>query len=311
MATRWLATDFGGPEVLKQTSIELGPPEAGEVTIEVHAAGMNPADYKHFAPGQDPSLLPLIVGYEVSGIIAAIGRDTEIATGGGASGDEVVACQIVGGYATHVTVKASDVFAKPANLTFPEAANLLLVGTTAAEMLHVTGAQDGNVILLHGAAGAVGGSALQQARLLGATVIGTASKANFDVVERLGGVPVEYGPGLEERVRAAAAGPVDVALDTVGTGEAIDVSLATVADRARIVTIAAPGRAKAGGPQWIGGSNPASGPFRASQRARLLRMAADGHLTVPIGATYPMDDAPSAVTALMGKHPYGKLALVT
>jgi NADPH2:quinone reductase len=310
MATRWLATDFGGPEVLKQAPIQLGPPKAGEVTIEVRAAGMNPADYKHFAPGQDPSLLPLTVGYEVSGVIAAIGPDTEIAGGGGAEGDEVVAFQIMGGYASHVTIKASDVFAKPADLTFPEAANLLLVGTTAAEMLHVTGVQHGDVVLIHGAAGAVGGSALQQARLLGATVIGTASKANFDQVERFRGVPVEYGPGLEERVRLATSGPVTVALDTVGTDEAIDASLATVADRARIVTIASPGRAKSDGLQWIGGSNPKSGPFRASQRARLLQMAADGHLTIPIGAVYPMDDAPSAVAALMGKHPFGKLALV-
>src|SRR5580658_10815457 len=98
MATRWLATDFGGPEVLKQAPIELGPPKEGEVTIEVRAAGMNPADYKHFAPGQDPSLLPLPVGYEVSGVIAAIGPGTNIASGGGAVGDEVVASQIIGGY---------------------------------------------------------------------------------------------------------------------------------------------------------------------------------------------------------------------
>jgi NADPH:quinone reductase len=310
MATRWLAMDFGGPEVLKQATIELGPPKPGEVTIEVRAAGMNPADYKHFAPGQDPSLLPLTVGYEVAGVISDIGPDTEIASGGGAAGDEVVAFQITGGYASHVTVNASDVFTKPANLGFPEAANLLLVGTTAAEMLHVTGAHEGDVILLHGAAGSVGGSALQQARLLGATVIGTASKANFEDVKRFGGVPVEYGPGLEDRVKAAAQGPVTVALDTVGSDEAIDVSLATVADRARIVTIANARRAKSDGLQWIGGSNPKSGPFRASQRARLLQMAAEGHITVPIGATYPMDDAPSAVAALMGKHPSGKLALL-
>jgi NADPH2:quinone reductase len=54
MATRWLAMDFGGPEVLKQATIELGPPEPGEVTIEVRAAGMNPADYKHFAQARTP-----------------------------------------------------------------------------------------------------------------------------------------------------------------------------------------------------------------------------------------------------------------
>jgi len=311
MATRWLATDFGGPEVLRQVSIDLGPPKKGEVTIQVHAAGMNPADYKHFAPGQDRSLLPLTVGYEASGVISAVGPGTEIATSGGAVGDEVVAFPVMGAYASHVTVNASDVFAKPANLTFPESANLLLVGSTASEMLCVTGVRSGDVVLLHGAAGAVGTSVLQQARLLGATVIGTAAKANFDAVARFGGVPVEYGPGLEQRVRAAAPGPVTAALDTVGTDEAIDVSLAVVADRQRVVTIAAPGRAKSDGLQWIGGSNPKSGPYRASQRSRLLEMAGKGHITAPIAMTFAMDDAPAAVAALMGPHPYGKLALVS
>jgi NADPH:quinone reductase len=311
MATQWLATDFGGPEVLAQFPIDLAPPKAGEVTIEVRAAGMNPADYKHFAPGQDRSLLPLSIGYEVSGILSAVAPGTEIASGGATVGDAVVAFRIMGGYATHVTVKGSDVFAKPAHLGFPEAANLLLVGSTAAEMLHVTEVKSGDVVLLHGAAGAVGGSALQQARLLGAQVIGTASEDNFDKVEALGGLPVRYGPGLEERVRKAAPRGVTVALDTVGSDEAIDVSLATVAERSRIVTIAAPGRAKSDGLQWIGGSNPKSGPYRASQRARLLRMAGAGQLTVTVGTTFPMDAAPAAVAALMGRHPYGKLALET
>jgi NADPH:quinone reductase-like Zn-dependent oxidoreductase len=132
MATQWLATDFGGPEVLKQVPIDLGPPKKGEVTIQVHAAGMNPADDKHFAPGQNRSLLPLTVGYEASGVLSAVAPGTEIATGRGADGDEVVAFQIMGAYASHVTVNASDVFAKPATLSFPEAANLLLVGTTAS-----------------------------------------------------------------------------------------------------------------------------------------------------------------------------------
>jgi NADPH:quinone reductase len=310
MAMQWLAADFGGPEVLKQAPIDLGPPKRGEVTIEVRAAGMNPVDYKHFAAGQDPSLLPLTIGYEASGVLSAIGPGTEIATGGGAVGDEVVAFQVTRAYASHLTVTASDVFAKPTNLSFAEAANLLLVGTTAAEMLHVTRVRDGDVVLLHGAAGAVGTSVLQQARLLGATVIGTASKANFDAVARFGGVPVDYGPGLEEQVRAAAPGPVTAALDTVGTDEAINVSLAAVADRQRIVTIAAPKRAKSDGLQWVGGSNPKSGPYRASQRARLLQMAARGDIIVPIAMTFSINDAPSAVAALMGEHPYGKLALV-
>jgi NADPH:quinone reductase len=309
MATQWQAVGFGGPEVLKQVSVDLPAPMSGQVAVEVRAAGMNPSDYKHFATGQDPSLLPLTIGYEAAGVITALGPDTQIATGDGAVGDDVVTFQILGAYASDIVVNASDVLAKPSTLTFPEAANLLMVGTTASEMLYVTDVRAGDVVLLHGAAGAVGNSALQQARQLGATVIGTASKANFEFVEQFGGIPVEYGPGLEDRVRARAPGPVTVALDTVGTDEAIGVSLATVGDRSRILTIAAAGRAKSDGLQWIGGSNPKSGPYRASQRARMLEMAGSGKLTVPIAKIFSMEEAPVAVASLMGKHPFGKLAL--
>jgi NADPH:quinone reductase len=111
-------------------------------------------------------------------------------------------------------------------------------------------------------------------------------------------------------VSAVASEGVTAALDTVGSDEAVDVSLALVGDRKRIVTIAAFSRAKKDGIKLLGASNPASAPYRASQRARLLRLAGEGKLEVPIGATYPIDEAPAALAALMGRHPYGKLALV-
>ena len=97
-------------------------------------------------------------------MVTAIGPDTELASGGGAAGDEVVASIVNGGYTTAITVPAPSVFAKPTTLTFAEAANLLLVGTTAADLLHASGAREGETVLLHGAAGAVGVSVLQQAR---------------------------------------------------------------------------------------------------------------------------------------------------
>lgn len=205
METRWVAVGFGGPEVLRQIAVDVPAPGPGEVTIAVRAAGMNPADYKHFGPGQDPALLPLTIGYEAAGVLSAVGPGTEIASGGSRVGDEVVAFQIVGGYASAITVDAADVFAKPASVSFAAAASLLLVGTTAAEMLDVTGVSDRDVILVHGAAGGVGTSVLQQARLLGATVIGTASESGFDAVRRFGATPVSYGPGLRERVPGGRA----------------------------------------------------------------------------------------------------------
>jgi NADPH:quinone reductase-like Zn-dependent oxidoreductase len=100
-------------------------------------------------------------------------------------------------------------------------------------------------------------------------------------------------------------------LDAVGTAEAIDVSLALVANRKRIVTIAAPERARTEGIVWIVGSIPSSNQYRDAQRSRLLQLASEGLLEVPVGATYPLEEAPEAVAALMGHHPYGKLALVT
>jgi NADPH:quinone reductase len=309
-ARRWIATGFGGPEVLEEIEVELAEPAAGEVTIEVRAAGMNPADYKHFAAGQDTGLLPFTIGYEVAGTIAAIGPGTTIASGGGAVGDEVVAFRVADGYSSALTAPAADVFAKPATLSFPQAANLLLVGATAADALDVVGLAEGETVLVHGAAGGVGTSVVQQAVLLGARVIGTAGVRDFDAVRGFGATPVAYGPGLEERVREVAADGIDAAIDTVGVDEAVDVSLALVADRGRIVSTAAFGRAGRDGFQMVGGSVARSGPFRAAVRGRLLELAAAGKLAVPVGQTFPLSEAPRAVQALQGQHPYGMLALV-
>jgi NADPH:quinone reductase len=308
-ARQWVAVQFGGPEALRSIEVDVPEPKHGHITVAVRGIGMNPADAKHIAPGQDPGLLPLPIGYEVAGTVTALGPGTELASGGGAVGDAVVASQVTGGYTTAITVPAASVFAKPSTLSFAEAANLLLVGTTAAELLHVSGAREGETVLLHGAAGAVGNSVLQQARNLGIRVVGTASKANFGFVRQFGGTPVEYGPGLLERVRAAAPGGIAAAMDTVGSQEAGDVSLALVPDRARVVTIAAAPRAKADGYVFIGASNPESGPFRARARARILDLAQRGDLVVPMAATFPFNDAPAAFKLLTSPHPPGKIAL--
>jgi NADPH:quinone reductase len=307
MAHHWIAVRPGGLEVLSFEEYDVAPPRSGEVTIAVRAAGMNPADAKHVASGAGD--FPRPVGYEVAGVVSAIGPDTEIASGPVAVGDEVLAFRVSGGWATDVTVPARDVFAKPAPLTFGEAANLLLAGTTASEMLHVTRVGEGDTILVHGASGAVGVSVLQQARRIGARVIGTSSPSSHDVVTRFGGEPVSYGEGLEQRVRDAAPDGVAAALDCVGTDEAIDVSLALVADRDRIVTIAAADRGRREGITTIAGAMPASRDYRASVRADLIRWAGSGELVVPVARTFALADAREAAELLMGQHPGGKLVL--
>ncbi len=311
MARQWIARDFGDLDVFEEVEVEVLAPGPGEVTIEVRAAGMNPADFKHVASGTDRSLLPVAVGYEIAGVITAVGPDTEIASGGGAVGDEVLAFRIKGGYSSARTVPAKDVFAKPATVPFEQAANLLLAGATAAEMLDVTGVKAGDTVLVHGASGSVGVSILQQARLIGGVrVIGTASEQNADVVRGFGGEPVAYGEGLEARVRELAPEGIAAALDCVGTDEAVDTSLALVPDRDRIVTIAAFGRAKDAGIRAIAGAMPASAVFRDAVRQHLIDLAGRGDLVVPIARTYPLDDARAALEELAGQHPGGKLALI-
>lgn len=309
-ARQWRATRWGGPETWEFAEVEVPEPRQGEVTIEVRAAGVNPADYKHVSAPREGLELPVPIGYEVAGVIAAIGPDTEIASGGGAVGDAVVAFRIQGGYATAVTVPAKDVFAKPARLADEEAANLLLVGTTAAQMLDVTDVRAGETILVHGASGAVGVSILQQAAEIGARVIGTASEASFARVRRFGGLPIAYGPGLAERATEAAQGPIAAALDTVGTDEAVDVSLELVPDRRRIVTIVASQRAQQEGFHAVFGAQPESQAFRDSVRGSLLELAGSGRLQVPVARTYPLADAPEALAFLKEGHPGGKLALL-
>lgn len=310
-AARWIATRPGGLDVLRLVEQEVPDPGPGEVVISVRAAGVNPADHKHLAkaaPRADGSPLP--IGYEVSGVVTALGPGTELASGGGAPGDEVLAFRVRGGYASALTVPAVDVFAKPASLTHPEAANLLLAGTTAAEMLSVTGVARGETVVLHGASGAVGVSVLQQVRALGVRVLGTASPRSADTVRRFGGEPVPYGDGLEDRLHELAPDGVHAALDAIGTDEAVDVSLALVADRGRIVTVAAPGRAKAEGFRALAGADPGSAAFRDRARPRLIELAARGELVVPMARTFPLAEAVEALRLLQGGHPGGKLALV-
>ena len=309
MTKHWVAPRFGGSEVLEYVDAEVPAPGPGEVTIDVRAAGMNPADTKHTRQG-DPSDLPIAVGYEVAGVLSAVGPDTVIASGGGAVGDEVIAFRVAGGWAERITVPAADVFAKPAALGFPEAANLLLAAATAADMIRVTRAEGRDTVLVHGASGAVGVSLLQLLRPLGARVIGTASERNADTVRRFGGEWVAYGDGLEARIRELAPSGVDVALDCVGTDEAVDVSLALVADRDRIVTIAAQGRAVRDGFPAVGGGQPESKAFRDSVRQRLIELAASGQLEVPVARTFPLAEAKEAAELLESQHPGGKLALI-
>lgn len=313
-ARRWVATEWGSPEGWQLIEYEVTPPAPGEVTIEVRAAGVNPADAKHVAARRDGVALPAPIGYEVSGVITAVGPDTEIVTGPVAVGDEVIAFRVSGGYATEITVPAQKVLRKPSPLAHAQAANLLLAGSTASAMLHAVHARQGETLLLHAASGAVGVSVLQQAAHQGIRIIGTASRARFAEVRRFGGIPVEYGDGMLQRIHEAMAqnsvSSIDAALDAAGTEEATRASLELVADLDRIVTIVAPGAAAAHGFHASSGADPVTARYRDEVRIRLVEAAERGELVVPLAREYPLDQAPQALRFLAQGHPGGKLALI-
>jgi NADPH:quinone reductase len=211
-----------------------------------------------------------------------------------------------------VTVPASSVVPKPSSLSFEEAGGVMLTGVTATHALAVVRVGAGETVLVHGAAGGVGLMAVQLAVIAGARIIGTTSDSGHALLREFGAEPVTYGAGLEERVRTLAPGGVDAAVDCAGEDEALDTSLALVADRGRIVTIVASRRAFDSGIKVIGGA-PGADPgteIRAAARLELARLAEDGKLRVVVAAAYPLAEAAAAHRALATGHTHGKIILV-
>ena len=302
------APDGAPTELLLQEAVVPEPGE-GQVQVQVRAAGVNPADLG-VAASSRPREQAQPMGFEGAGVVVALGAGASTAQRPVAVGDEVIVYLVLGSFASRLNVPAADVFPKPATLGFPAAANLFLVGLTAAETLEVTRVARGETLVVHGASGATGVSVTQQARLIGARVIGTASETSFEVLRRFGAEPVAYGPGLEERLRELAPGGVDAAVDCAGTEEALVTSGALVDDRSRIVSIANSTRSGELGIRYVVGSDPESYAYRASQRERVLGLAAAGTLEVPVARTFPLDQAQQAFDLLRTGHPGGKLALV-
>lgn len=312
MATAIVATTYGGPEVLTPVEVEVPAPGPGEVTIEVRAAAVNPYDYKRYtgAFGTDPSALPMRLGGEVSGVVTAVGADAQGPAGPIRVGDEVLA-RVDGGYATAVNTRAARVVPKPVDVSWEIASGIQAVGGTAVHTVVATGVAAGETVLIHGAAGSVGSIAAQLAVARGARVIGTAAPSRHERLRGYGVEPVEYGPGLADRVRALAPNGVDAAIDTVGTDEAVDVSLELVADPKRIATIAAFGRADTG-IQALGGG-PGADPgtdIRNNAWRELLELLSARKLDLVIAATYPLTEAAAAHRFVIEGHAGGKVILL-
>ena len=209
--------EFGGPEVLTAEKIARPEPLPTEVLVRVHAAGINPVDWKTRA-GQGMAglqTMPLILGWDVSGVVEEVGFGVTTL----APGDEVYGMpwfpRAAGAYAEFVTAPSRHFARKPASIGHVEAAALPLAALTAWQALVDTaGVKAGQRVLVHAAAGGVGHLAVQFARHLGAEVVATAREPRHAWLKELGADEViDYTQQRFEDV----TGDVDVVIDLVGT----------------------------------------------------------------------------------------------
>jgi NADPH:quinone reductase-like Zn-dependent oxidoreductase len=233
-----------------------------------------------------------------------------------AVGDEVVVTSARGSYATHAVVPVGGLTRKPAALGWAQAAGIGIPAGTAYQAVRSLGVEQGMTVLVNAASGAVGQAAVQFARAMGARVIGTASEQNHDRLRQLGAIPVTYGEGLVERVRAISPDGVDRALDAAGTDEAIEASVELTGDPAHVGTIVRGADAPRWGIlAWSGGSPIPLDAQQLAWRAEGIRVAAEraaaGEFDVEIGQTLPLERAADAQRMLEdGTAPRGKLVLL-
>ncbi|MGC1405616.1 MAG: NADP-dependent oxidoreductase, partial [Candidatus Dormiibacterota bacterium] len=302
MSIAIMFADYGPPEVLQPVHVDQPEPAAGQIRVAVRAAGVQPFDCtlrRGDLAQWMPLSLPSCLGNELAGTVEAIGAGVTAV----AVGDEILGWQERACYAEEVLVEAEQVVAKPAGMPWEHAGVLSASGQTAHTAIEALGIAAGDTLLIHAAAGGVGSFALQIAVALGATVIGTASPANHDYLRTLGSLPVTYGDGLEDRVRAASAQQVTAVLDCIG-GPALEQSLNLVNNPARIVTIADRVNATRLGIGVIGTDR---SPHRLSQVVDLYEQ---DRLQVHIHRAVPLLDAPIAHRQVETGHVRGKVVLI-
>ncbi|TDT42497.1 NADPH:quinone reductase-like Zn-dependent oxidoreductase [Streptomyces sp. BK208] len=205
---------LGGPEVLKEVRPARPEPRPNEVLVRVRAAGVNPTDWKHRATGAFLGEPPFVLGWDVSGVVEAVG----IGVAAFRPGDEVFGMLSYpfghGSHAEYVTAPARTFAHKPTGIDHVQAGALPLVSLTAWQALvERAELQPGQRVLVHAAAGGVGHVAVQIAKARGAYVIGTASAGKHEFLRSLGAdETVDY----RETDFARAVKDVDVVLDTIG-----------------------------------------------------------------------------------------------
>ena len=297
---------YGGPEVLAQVEMQRPTPSANEVLIKVHAASVNPFDWKAragYVKEFFPLTFPVTLGSDVSGTVEEVGPGVARFK----RGDEVYASLGLegGGYAEYAVAKEAIVAAKPRTLDQVQAAAVPTGGITAWQALfEVAQLRAGQKVLIHGAAGGVGNFAVQFAKAKGAYVIGTASSRNQSLLRELGAdEAIDYNKTRFEDVVHDA----DVVLDTIG-GDTQERSFKALKKGGILVSIVQPpsqeSAAKYGVRAVFYGSHPSS-----SDLAEIARLIDSGKVKTVVETVLPLAEARRAHELSESGHVRGKIVL--
>ena len=293
-------SEYGGPEVISLGEAPEPHAGPGQIRIVVRAAGVNPMDWK-LRSGMLARGKPLegvgYLGFDAAGVVDEVGEGvTDVAVGDDVFGQ---------GQNTQAEYAVLTSWVrKPASVDWAVAAAAGVVVETSERVLRLLGVREGTKLFIDGGAGGVGSTATQLAKARGAMVIASASEANQGYLREIGAIPVIYGEGMVERVKALQIGKVDAVLDAVGKTP-IDDLISLTTEPSQVVSIANYGAAASGARVSGGGAD--SQPKKAlAEAAELLEQS---KLVIKI-QTFPFDRAAEAHQISQDGHARGKLVLV-
>jgi NADPH:quinone reductase-like Zn-dependent oxidoreductase len=300
--------EYGPVTVLDVRDVPVPAPGPGQVLIRVKAAGINPGEAKIREGALHelwPASFPSGQGSDFAGVVESLGPDVTTF----APGDEVIGwVDTRSSQADYVVAEAANLARKPAHLPWEVAGAIPVVGFTAWAMVRAVDVKAGDTVVVSGAAGGVGGIAVQLARRKGATVIGLAGPSNHDWLVRHDVIPVVYGDGVAERIRGAAPAnaSVDAFLDTHG-GDYVELALNDLKVRPeRVDTIVRFDAAAKYGVKVDGNAAGAS----AATLSELAALAAAKDIEIPLAQTFPLGEVRAAYAQLAKGHVRGKIVLM-
>jgi len=297
---------YGGIDELKVVEVDRPDASPGRVVVRVLAASINPGEAsvrKGLLHERWPASFPEGEGSDFAGLVEEFGEGvTSVSVG-----DEVIGwSEARSSHAEYVSIPARQLVPKPAGVSWAVAGSLYVAGITAWATIRAVEVEAGDTVVVSAAAGGVGSIVVQLARVAGATVIGIAGLSNSDWLSAHGVIPVVYGDGVAERLRAAAPDGIDAFIDCFGEGY-VEIAVEIGVPVERIDTVIDWASAEKVGAKTAG---LATIEDPAAVLAELADLVANGEVEVPIAHTYPLTQVQDAYAELEERHTRGKIVLV-